>query len=1093
MGKNVSSIENDAFYDCSAINDVEINNIDAWLKINFGSYSANPLYSSSYVNLLVNGVILTDIVIPDNVTVLKSYVFGRANIKSMEMPEGLKTIEYGAIPTSVTRLVFNSKTPPTFKVGPMGEECNLEHVGYVLVPVGYEDVYEALECWAINTVVTDKDIIIADVTVTPGMMGEEILNLGHISYLREVNHLILKGSINSTDIDNIKYSMPKLLSIDMSGLDMPTVPSEMFKDRRALLSIILPNNVTSIGSSAFYGCSNLGGIVLPEGLNDISSSAFSGCTSLNSISFSSTVKSIGGSAFSGCTNLVDVKFDTIVASLSIGDYAFSSCWNLRKMDFSNLVGEFSIGGYAFNNCNGLRVIHFNDSVEKLSIYDYAFNHCGLLSDFDLPEGTTTIGSHAFINCSSLKTITFPKSLKTISYGAFLGCTALKEITLMGATSIGEISYYYDGDYDTGRSGAFEGCSKLEKVTLSDGLHEIGENTFRNCVSLASIIIPEGVETLGMNAFKGCTALKSAFLPSTLLRCGKTPFANCCKLDSVVCMSLLPPNLKDGVLTLDDMASALKRRLYVPEWTLAKYKLSSGWAAFYEILPIKGIYPSVINIYGNQILALPKDSLPASYNPDINIHYQAYDGYSAYPQPSSLNLRGNDTLRLNNFSLECNNYCNYQSSCQLINEAGITANNVFLGIYLDRYCYNYDSYYNETQAWYFLSFPFDVRISDIRTSCQWVIRRYDGAARADFDYNNTWKNMSYDGVLQAGEGYIWACTGGTFNLSAMDNVNKNNIFANDTVYVHLKEYISDIAADNSWNLVGNPFPCHYDTRKMDYTAPITVWNVDNSTYSAYSPVDDNYVLKPFEAFFVQKPANVDSIAFDPAGRQLSSTAAAKSGVHRVMPKVYSTAAKRSIVNLELSNGKSSDRTRFVINESAEMDYELNCDAAKFMSTETVIPQLYTVVGDVNFAINERPLNDGVVKLGTHFGEAGKYTISMQNSCEMSVVLVDLKTGVETDMNDDCYTFDAEVEDCERFIVKLYDNNATGVKDVVTDAEVLATENGIAVTASENVDIKVYNVAGSLIDERCACSETFIVAPGVYVVTVNGITHKVVVSK
>ena len=98
-----------------------------------------------------------------------------------------------------------------------------------------------------------------------------------------------------------------------------------------------------------------------------------------------------------------------------------------------------------------------------------------------------------------------------------------------------------------------------------------------------------------------------------------------------------------------------------------------------------------------------------------------------------------------------------------------------------------------------------------------------------------------------------------------------------------------------------------------------------------------------------------------------------------------------------------------------------------------------------------------------------------------------------MNNDCYTFDAEVGDCERFIVKLYDNNATGVKDVVTEAQVVATENGIAVTASENVDIKVYNVAGRLIDERCACSETFIVAPGVYVVTVNGITHKVVVSK
>ena len=52
--------------------------------------------------------------------------------------------------------------------------------------------------------------------------------------------------------------------------------------------------------------------------------------------------------------------------------------------------------------------------------------------------------------------------------------------------------------------------------------------------------------------------------------------------------------------------------------------------------------------------------------------------------------------------------------------------------------------------------------------------------------------------------------------------------------------------------------------MDFAAPITVWSISNRTYSAYSAADDEFVLMPSQAFFVQKPELVDAITFQPAG-------------------------------------------------------------------------------------------------------------------------------------------------------------------------------------------------------------------------------------
>ena len=251
---------------------------------------------------------------------------------------------------------------------------------------------------------------------------------------------------------------------------------------------------------------------------------------------------------------------------------------------------------------------------------------------------------------------------------------------------------------------------------------------------------------------------------------------------------------------------------------------------------------------------------------------------------------------------------------------------------------------------------------------WVIRKYSGADRAAARMDATWQNMTADSTLHAKEGYILQLTHPSeysveLTFPAVDNSNKNRYFAADDVQVPLSKYVAEFSHNRSWNLVGNPYPAYYDSRLIEHSGPITVWDGDN--YVAYSLEDDSYVLKPGEAFFVQRPDDEAAMVFAAEGRQLNETAVSRTLARRLAP------AGRTVVNLTLTGDSLADRTRIVLNDEASPAYELERDASKFMSSNPDAPQLYSQADGVRYAINERPAADGRVSLGASFGHDGRW--------------------------------------------------------------------------------------------------------------------------
>ena len=163
--------------------------------------------------------------------------------------------------------------------------------------------------------------------------------------------------------------------------------------------IIIGNRVTTIGQTAFSGCSSLTSVTIPNSVTTIGGYAFSGCTSLTSVTIPNSVTTIGEAAFSNCSSLTSVTIPNSVTT---------------------------IGGWAFSICSSLTSVTIPNSVTTIS--DNAFMGCSSLTSVTIPNSVTTIGSEAFSDCTNLQKVNIGNSVKTIGVSAFENCTSITQIS-----------------------------------------------------------------------------------------------------------------------------------------------------------------------------------------------------------------------------------------------------------------------------------------------------------------------------------------------------------------------------------------------------------------------------------------------------------------------------------------------------------------------------------------------------------------------------------------------------------------------------------------------------------------------------------------
>ena len=507
-----------------------------------------------------------------------------------------------------------------------------------------------------------------------------------------------------------------------------------------------------------------------------------------------------------------------------------------------------------------------------------------------------------------------------------------------------------------------------------------------------------------------------------------------------------------------------------------------------------IYVSKTEEYSGK--SVSEDPLFAT-KPDLKLHYLPTDlgvrGHLTVDDDATLSL-GKYVQTVNLGSQTSSRFTktgiDYYHPTTLVNHGFVRADSVIVKMNVCR------------DRWHFVTLPFNASVSDIDVpgDTYWALRRYDGEARAAGMMTDTWDDVKAGDRIEARKGYILQLTkdgqgqASLLTFKAINDTRKNDIFATQDVTLPLEEHQAEFAHNRSWNLVGNPYPCFYDSRYIAHDGNIIVWN--GNGYQAYSLTDDKYVLMPFESFFVQRPVNSADITFSREGRQDTHEA-------RTLAEARTSAGvvpARRILNFTLSDGTDTDVSRVVVNERSSAGYESDRDAPKFMQDVPLSPQLFSIDRGVRYAINERPHGDGIVTFSIYAPVAGEYRFSLSGDAGLpagqagDVTVLDTGTGIVWPMSQGDYVFEARAGmDNARLVVSLT-GNVTSVSQVEAfgDGEIKAVDGRIEFSFGRAKSISVFGTDGRKHYGGTVSAATVTLPSGVYIVNVDGISEKIVIK-
>lgn len=888
-------------------------------------------------------------------------------------------------------------------------------------------------------------------------------------------------------------------------------------------------NYQSCKVGSFMNCNNLTSVDLGS-IQKLGDRAFYGCTSLKKITLPSTITNLGWECFDGATIVTSMatvppvidKSEDETSSIPMGEfvlvnvpeasldsYKSANYWKdmakrifpigtkfdydvtteaqpstsdlLDKVGLKNansivsLKVKGSINSYDVmvirNKMDNLHYLDLSDANVVENSYEY-YTGCSTKND--------TIGRNAFRELSKLVTISLPNSVKAIESGALYKCTKLKSVVL--PENLQSIEY---GDWSSGAfadcysltdvkfkacnfigSYAFSNCYALNHVTLPPDLKTIDQRAFANCSSLHSVDFPPLLESIGSYAFQscaldsislpgltrideyafsGCGNLKEVKVPSTLESVGDKAFEGCSNLNDVFTYTILPVKINQNTFCTYETAT-----LHVPAQSYDNYFWDTEWSQFHAFEdfnePYKYFYLRKEFILSSRIEGIP--------NIDI------YSG-------GGLIVKGNEIQNAGDIHIN--------GSGTIIANGNVDASKFHIDIDVN------------SNEWYFFSFPFDIKRSDIVAPGQFIFRKYDGATRAS-QGSGGWKDLDASDLwLHRGTGYIFQSSeSGKLTLPVVKE--KFGKLEAENVQEALGTYASNNEQNASWNFVGNPHTSYFNMDDLGYNAPITYWN--GMSYEAVRPGDDNYVFKPFQAFFVQKPQNVNEMEYGAEFRLTQEGSQKRSSVNKAKRLAKGIDVNRQMVNLTLSDGSHTDKTRIVFNEDKTQRYELDCDAAKFESS-TAVPQLYTLeANNVQLAINERPL--GSVNLGFEVQKSGDYTISAIRM-DSPMLLKDNLTDATVDLSTSDYHFTSEAGTFNGRFTLMPNKSTTGIADFAknTGVSIIPTEGGINFSGVEGKHVSIYSLNGIEIGSTQS-SGTINLGQGIYVVKMDNTSTKVMVK-
>ena len=398
-----------------------------------------------------------------------------------------------------------------------------------------------------------------------------------IDNMRGVKNVVIPNGFTTIN-DKAFYGCTSLVSITIPE-SVTSIGRSAFSTCRSLKSINLPDGITLISDSAFYGCNNLENITIPGNVTEIGNYVFSGCTSLTNITIPDNVTEIGDSAFSNCASLTNITIPGNVTK--IGNYAFVGCTSLTNITIPKNVTNIKVG--AFEMCDNIKNVFVEDistwckilfgdeHSNPLYYADNLYVDGKLVSQLAIPEGVTSIWALAFANFDGLTDVYIPSSVRTIEGNSFVNSRVRISIDSANSNFAERDGVIYNKRFTQivfipnwvteitipkgvsrvtaylSNVSLFEGNTVLQRIAFEEGsqITQIPDEAFYGCTNLQSIVLPERVTIIPRRAFQDCTSLRNVTLPDGLTSIRANAFQGCTSLTSIT--------IPDNVTTIYDGA------------------------------------------------------------------------------------------------------------------------------------------------------------------------------------------------------------------------------------------------------------------------------------------------------------------------------------------------------------------------------------------------------------------------------------------------------------------------------------------------------------------------------------------------------------
>ena len=310
--KNVTEIGDEAFDYCSGLTGVDITDLSAWCKISFGYDTANPLVVAG--KLYLNGTLVTDLVIPSDVTNISNVFAGYTELTSVTLSEGVVSIGDYAF-SGCTKLASATIPQSVKSIGKKAfYQCKLTSI---TLPGNIESIgdYAFYQCAGLKSLSFSQGIkSIGDYAFS------ECINLRSLYIANTLTNLGFEAFYGCTALKSVTMAYTNNVGFAFNGCE--GISFSMLSGNETdwgfgscdwLKSITLPEGITEIPNSVFSYCHNLSSVSLPNGLKSIGKYAFYGCGMLKSITIPGSVTKIAERAFdsTGLTSVMVPKNATI--------------------------------------------------------------------------------------------------------------------------------------------------------------------------------------------------------------------------------------------------------------------------------------------------------------------------------------------------------------------------------------------------------------------------------------------------------------------------------------------------------------------------------------------------------------------------------------------------------------------------------------------------------------------------------------------------------------------------------------------------------------------------------------------------------------